>query len=96
MDKKQQELQEFLDRRNEDMIRALRCLASQGSDGDCYADWFNTLNTDGARMSCSGHQKGTRPCPYFQKNYGTSFADGECSEWLKAVADELEKYRKRI
>ena len=42
-------------------------------------------------MSCSGTSEGTIQCPYHQKTYGVCFEDGDCMDWLRTVADILER-----
>lgn len=74
-----------------DMIKALRCLASQDAEGNCYEDIYNFGNRDKQQISCGGSLDGTVPCPYYQNKYEVCFEDGECGEWLNALADELEK-----
>ena len=76
--------------RDPDLIKALRCLASQDDEGNCYETYYNFLNLDKQRMSCDGGY-GDIPCPYNQDKYGVCFESGECGDWLKIVADELEK-----
>ena len=61
-----------------DLIKALRCLASQDADGDCHMDKYNRYldncnfsKKKEAQMSCSGTSEGTIQCPYHQKTYGS-------------------------
>ena len=79
-----------------DLIKALRCLASQDSAGDCNMDRHNFLRGDDtARMYCDEKYyewDDEIQCPYHQDKYETCFEDGECGEWLNEVADILEKY----
>ena len=88
-----------------DMIKALKCVASQDAEGDCYCDHFNAHLTceqfaDNARldekhMSCGGILKDTQSCPYSQKTYGVCYEDGELF-WLKDVVgmlEEIQQYR---
>lgn len=88
-----------------DMIKALRCIASQDAEGDCYCDHFNAHLTceqfgdntriDEKHMSCGGVLKDTQSCPYSQKTYGVCFEDGELW-WLKDIASmlaEIQQYR---
>lgn len=35
-----------------DMIKALRCLASQDGEGNCCEDIYNFMNQDKQRMRC--------------------------------------------
>lgn len=85
----------------ENMIKALKCVASQTCEGDCYADIQNFMHIGDdkyKRLVCkegenlkdfiSGNDAIT--CPYHQKEYGTCFEDGELY-WLKDVAELLEK-----
>ena len=81
-----------------DLIKALRCLASQDADGDCHMDKYNRYldncnfsKKKEAQMSCSGTSEGTIQCPYHQKTYGVCFEDGDCMDWLRTVADILER-----
>lgn len=74
-----------------DMIKALRCLASQDAEGNCYEDIYNFGNRDKQQISCGGNFDGTVSCPYYQNKYEVCFEDGECGEWLNVIADELEK-----
>ena len=77
------------------MIKALRCLASQDSEGNCYEDIYNFMNPDKQRMRCGGDCDSFIPCPYHQNKYEVCFEDGECGEWLNIAADELEKLAKK-
>lgn len=83
----------------EDMIKALKCVASQTQDGDCHADIENFKHLDDAdfkRVVCTGSEKPRDPinggegqcCPYYQKTYGCCFEDGELY-WLDDVAKLL-------
>ena len=80
-----------------DLIKALRCLASQDADGNCHMDKYNRYldncnfsKKKEAQMSCSGTSEGTIQCPYHQKTYGVCLEDGDCMDWLSTVADILE------
>lgn len=80
-----------------DLIKALRCLASQDADGDCHMDKYNRYldncnfsKKKESQMSCSGTSEGTIQCPYHQKTYGVCLEDGDCMDWLSTVADILE------
>lgn len=80
----------------DDLIKALRCLASTDTEGGCYKDHYNFGN-DGRRqkVSCFGSSETIR-CPYHQKTYGVCFEDGRCQEWLWEAAEliaELQQYR---
>lgn len=78
-----------------DLIKALRCIASQDEDGNCKMDWHNLLRKDDEpKMYCNNKVWGdkTVQCPYHQDKYETCFEDGECGEWLNTIADILEKY----
>lgn len=87
----------------DDMIKALKCIASQDGEGDCYADHenFNHMEDDNyKRLVCrdgenlkdniSGRE--AVGCPYHQKKYGCCFEDGELY-WLKDVAELLEELK---
>lgn len=90
----------------EDMIKALKCVASQDVEGDCYMDHenFNHMEDDNyKRIICGTGDKlkdcisgrDAVECPYHQKTYGTCYEDGELY-WLKDVAElleELESYK---
>ena len=78
-----------------DLIKALRCLASQDENGDCNMDRHNFLRKENEpKIYCTTKVWGdeTMQCPYHQDKYETCFEDGECGEWLDKVADILEKY----
>lgn len=78
-----------------DMIKALRCVASQYPTGDCYSDYYNFGRSNGKRMVC-GTNKLTDDeiqCLYYQDKYGVCFEDGELCEWMGKLADELEKLK---
>ena len=87
----------------EDMIKALKCVASQDAEGDCYADHenFNHMEDDnykhiicGAGDKFENYISGRNAvgCPYHQKPYGTCYEDGELY-WLKDVAELLEELK---
>lgn len=87
----------------DDMIKALKCVASQDAEGDYYADRENFMHMDDdehKRLVCGTGEnlrvfiggKGTVGCPYYQKKYGCSFEDGELF-WLKDVAELLEELK---
>jgi len=80
-----------------DLIKALRCLASQDNEGDCYGEHHNFMHVDGDEneIYCGSEPRDGRiQCPHYQNKYGVCFEDGECSEWLETVADELESSAK--
>lgn len=83
------------------MIKALRCVASQNVEGDCYADIQNYMHItddkfkrlvcrDGENLKDFINGKEAVTCPFYQKEYGCSFEDGELF-WINNVADLLEK-----
>lgn len=86
----------------EDMIKALKCVASQDAVGDCYADHENFMHMNGKhkRIICGTgeifedyiHEKEAVGCPYHQNTYGCCFEDGELY-WLKDVAELLEELK---
>lgn len=90
----------------EDMIKALKCVASQIPSGDCHADIENFKHRDDADFKsvvCTDSEKPRdlinggegQCCPYYQKTYGCCFEDGELY-WLDDVAkllEELKEYR---
>ena len=86
----------------DDMIKALKCVASQDTVGDCYADHENFLhmNDEHKRIVCGtgedlkdyiggGEAVG---CPYHQQKYGCCFEDGDLF-WMKDVAGLLEELK---
>lgn len=85
-----------------DMIKALRCVASQDAVGDCYADHenFMPMHDKHKRIVCGTGEdlrdyisgKEAVGCPYHQKTYGTCCEDGEL-HWLKDVAELLEELK---
>lgn len=85
-----------------DMIKALRCVASQDTVGDCYADHENFMRMDDEhkRIVCETGEnlrdyisgKEAVGCPYHQNTYGCCFEDGELY-WLKDVAELLEELK---
>lgn len=88
---------------DKNMIKALKCLASQSTEGDCYADFYNFKRLDDdskPRMLCAEGENlrdfisggPAIGCPYYQKAYGTCFEDGELY-WLKELAEQLEDIR---
>lgn len=90
----------------EDMIKALKCVASQIPSGDCHADIENFKHRDDADFKsvvCTDSEKPRdlinggegQCCPYYQKTYGCCFEDGKLY-WLDDVAkllEELKEYR---
>ena len=70
---------------DEDLIKALRCLASESEDsmGSCSESKRNP------KISCIGG-KGFEQCQFYQNKYYTCFGTEETSEWLNKVADILE------
>lgn len=70
----------------EDMIKALKCVGSQDSLGDCYADcevYMHMEDENYKRLVCGTGKdlyiKGTptEGCPYYQKKYGVCPEDGD-------------------
>lgn len=87
----------------DDMIKALKCVASQDREGDCYADHenFKHMEDDKYKRIVCGTGEDLRDyisgkeavaCPYHQKTYGTCYEDGEL-HWLKDVAELLEELK---
>ena len=87
----------------DDMIKALRCVASQDTEGDCYADHENFMHMqddEHKRIVCGTGEdlrdyisgKEVVGCPYHQNTYGCCFEDGEL-HWLKDVAELLEELK---
>lgn len=87
----------------DDMIKALRCVASQDAEGDCYADHENFMHIEDdkhKRILCETGEylkdyisgKDAVGCPYHQNTYGRCFEDGRLS-WLKDVAELLEELK---
>lgn len=75
-----------------DLIKALRCLASQDENGDCYMEHHNFMHSDEPGIYCGSYPTDGRiKCPYYQNKYGVCFEDGECGEWLGTIANVLEK-----
>lgn len=79
-----------------DLIKALRCIASDTPYGTCYEDYYNLTHHAEKRMNCSGAMDNSIPCPYHQNSYGVCFADGACGEWLNKVADILESHSMNV
>ena len=87
----------------DDMIKALKCVASQDAEGDCYADHENFMHIEDEkhkRILCETGEdlrdyisgKEAVGCPYYQNTYGCCFEDGELY-WLKDVAELLEELK---
>lgn len=87
----------------EKMVKALKCVASQDREGDCYADHenFNHMEDDEYKHIVCGTGENLKDrisgkdavgCPYHQKTYGTCFEDGKLF-WLKDVAELLEELK---
>ena len=86
----------------DDMIKALKCVASQDTVGDCYADHENFIHMDDEhkRIVCGTGEdlrdyisgKEAIGCPYHQNTYGCCFENGELY-WLKDVAELLEELK---
>lgn len=75
-----------------DMVKALRCIASQYPTGDCHSDFYNFGREDGKRMVCyTGNLAEDEVlCPYHQDKYGVCFEDGDFCEWMGKLADVIE------
>lgn len=87
----------------DDIIKALKCVASQDTVGDCYADHENFVHRNDGEHKCiicrAGEDlrdpisdKEVVGCPYYQNTYGCCFEDGELY-WLKDVAELLEELK---
>ena len=87
----------------DNMIKALKCVASQDTEGDCYADRENFMHMDDdehKRIVCGTGEtlrdfisgKESLRCPYHQKEYGCCFEDGDLF-WLKDVAELLKELK---
>lgn len=87
----------------DDMIKALKCVASQDTEGDCYKDHENFKHMEDdkyKRIVCetgedlrdyiSGNE--AVGCPYHQQKYGCCFEDGDLF-WMKDVAGLLEELK---
>lgn len=86
----------------ESLVRALRCLGAQDSNGDCYMDYYNSVHFDEIvdgkcrKMVCLGKNADkTVYCPFHQNVHSTCFEDGECS-WLSDVADIIQEQQYEI
>lgn len=87
----------------DDMIKALKCVASQDTEGDCYKDHenFKHMEDDKYKRIVCGTGEDLRDyisgkeavgCPYHQNTYGCCFEEGELY-WLKDVAELLEELK---
>ena len=87
----------------DDMIKALKCVASQDTEGDCYKDHenFNHMEDDKYKRIVCGTGENLKDwisgrdavgCPYHQNTYGCCFEDGDLY-WLKDVAELLEELK---
>lgn len=74
---------------NPNMIKALRCFASQDGYGGCYTTEYNKNRGDKPEMTCKGILD-TIECPYHQEEYDTTCSEGMCRDWLNELADMLE------
>ena len=85
------------------MVKALKCVASQDVEGDCYKDHENFKHREDdkyKRIVCETGEdlrdyisgKEAVGCPYYQDTYGCCFEDGE-TYWLKDVAELLEELK---
>lgn len=82
----------------DDMIKALRCVASQDTVGDCYADHENFIHIDDKhkRIVCGTGEdlrdyisgKEAVGCPYHQNTYGCCFEDGDTVYRVNAGAKQ--------
>lgn len=77
---------------NSNMIKALRCVASQDAFKDCHRTRYNRDRKEGEPlMTCKPLPDDLSiPCPYQQDEYKTNCEDGECMGWLNEIADMLE------
>ena len=87
----------------DDMIKTLKCVASQDTEGDCYKDHENFKHMEDdkyKRIVCETGEdlrdyisgKEAVGCPYYQDTYGCCFEDGELY-WLKDAAELLEELK---
>ena len=87
----------------DDMIKALKCVVSQDTEGDCYKDHENFKHMEDdkyKRIVCETGEdlrdyisgKEAVGCPYYQDTYGCCFEDGELY-WLKDAAELLEELK---
>lgn len=90
----------------EDMIKSLKCIASQDADGDCYMEHENFKHIgdenykpivceagENLRDPISGED--TISCPYYNKTFKQCLDDGDLS-WMKDIAELLEKQIPKI
>lgn len=76
---------------NPNLIKALRCFATQDAFKDCMVDRYNKERCDEKRMSCKPlPNDATIPCPYQQDEFSTNCQEGDCMDWLNQIADLLE------
>lgn len=77
---------------NPNMIKALRCVASQDAMKDCYRTRYNRDRKEGEpMMTCKPLPDDLSiSCPYQQDEYNTNCEDGECMDWLNEITDMLE------
>lgn len=82
----------------DDMIKALKCVASRDTEGDCYADYENLMHMNDSEhkyIVCASSKitrRYTVTCPYYQNTYSCCLEDGELS-WMKDVAELLEELK---
>lgn len=82
----------------DDMIKALKCVASRDTEGDCYADCENLMHMNDSEhkyIVCASSEitrRYTVTCPYYQNTYSCCLEDGELY-WLKDVAELLEELK---
>ena len=87
----------------DDIIKALKCVASQDVEGNCYKDHENFKHMEDdkyKRIVCETGEdlrdyisgKEAVGCPYYQNTYGCCFENGELY-WLKDVAELLEELK---
>ena len=85
------------------MVKALKCIASQDGEDDCYADYENYRHMeddnykrlvcrDGENLKDDISGRDAVGCPYYQKEYSCCFEDGELY-WLEDVAELLEELK---
>lgn len=82
------------------MIKVLKCVASQDMGGRCYADDENDKHRfddenmivcqEGENLKDPVNGEDAVTCPYYQNDYGCCFDNGELF-WLEDVAELLEK-----
>lgn len=80
------------------IVKALKCLASQTESGSCYSDCYNK-NTNNKQAVCREIESNDTElvtCPYYQSEFsnfleGIHFnEDGNCRELLNKAADFIE------